>query len=177
VIQRALLFLVPTYFQLSRKSKDLLSTDALSSDTEALKRLNDDVTLWCVSNEFIIKSGDGLKFLPNITTTDMSNKLCRYIYSLNLKRLRVDPYLGELLVLMKDTEFDKTTSRLIDLHIQIITEHDARFINLYINRLVYALNTLYPNDNEHSWQEIFTDYPYLWLLFPIQRLLRRLTPS
>jgi hypothetical protein len=82
------------------------------------------------------------------------------------------------LALFEDTEFDKTTSRLYDLHLRLLTEIDSRTLNLYINNLTYGLTTLYSleEDDVIPWEELFRTYPYLWILFPIQQIMRDVTP-
>jgi len=169
MMKKALFYLLPTLFRTNRRNH-FLHTDQSSTDKDSLKTLLDTITAWCVANEFLIRESP-------IHTNAINGKLRQTIYTLNLKRLSTDQYLTELLDLLTDTTFDKTTSRLIDLHIQIITEIDPRFLNLYINKLHYVLTTIYPDETpEWRWEEIFTTYPYLWLLFPIQRIMRQMTP-
>lgn len=167
-------FLIPSFFKIN---KTIVSTDERSVDKESLQSLREYVTLWCIANKFLIPTHNA-SYAPNINPSEMDNNLRHYIYSLNYKRLCIDSYLQELLVRLQDTSNDKTTSRLIDLHIQITTDIDPRFVNLYVNKLIHTLTYVYPDDNvDHEWETIFSQFPYLWLIYVIQNIMRATTPA
>jgi hypothetical protein len=172
-IVKTLLFLLPTAFQIGRQRLD---TAQLPHDQESLNALYTAVRRWCILNEFLITTADGSRLVPNIAKPGMDNKIRTFIYEANFKRLNVRSRLNIALALFKDTEFDNTTSRLIDLHIRLLTELDSRFLNLYINKLHHGLMAFYPETEESAevvpWEEVFAKYPFFWLLFPIQQLMR-----
>lgn len=170
---RAFQFL-PFSFQFGRMR---VSTEETDTDRRSLTTLNDKVDAWCLSNAFLMRTPTHT-IEPNINSAAMSNKLRSYIYTLNFKRLCVDSHLENLLQILEDTPFDKTTSRLFDLHIEITTEIDPRFLNLYINKLIYALEALYPDDEEadYTWSDIFKIHPTLWLIYVIQRRMWAASP-
>lgn len=165
------LSIIPAVFKFGR-------TDHYShhqaNDIQSLKSLYNIITQWCIVNNFIILSYKEDRYVPNITGSSMDFRIRQYIYELNIKRLCVSENLNEALTLFEDTEYDRTMSRLIDLHIQILAEVDSRFLNIYINKLIHGLSTLYKDDPavDVKWSDIFTNYPYLWLLFPLQWLMR-----
>jgi len=171
-MKKAFSFL-PSFFKIDRQ---IVSTDERTSDKESLNTVRQYVTQWCILNKFLIPSRND-SYVPNINPNEMDNQLRDYIYSLNFKRLCIDSYLQDLLSRLQDTEHDKTTTRLVDLHIQIMTDVDPRFINLYINKLIHTLSEIYPDDNvDHTWQDIFEQLPYLWLIYVIQNIMRFATP-
>ena len=157
-----------------------LDTTSDSGDVDSMKSIYSMVTQWCILNELLVPAiKNKEQFVPNITT-EMKSGLVSCIYSTNLKRLCVKEYLNDTLVQLNDTEQDNTMSRLIDLHIRILTEIDSTFLNLYVNRLIHTLSNLYPDlekdEDLITWEDFFSEYPYLWLLFPIQWILRSTTP-
>lgn len=154
----------------------VILTDEKPSDRKSLELIHEYVTIWCISNQFLLPSQNG-GYVPNIDPSQINNRLREYIYTLNFKRLCIDSYLQELLIRLNDTEYDKTTTRLIDLHIQILTDIDTRFINLYINKLIYVLSTIYPDDViDHEWEMLFKQFPYLWIIYIIQHIMRHAMP-
>jgi hypothetical protein len=170
-MKRAFSF-IPAFFKIGGKK---ISTDETVQDHESLETIKALVTHWCVANGFLLRINTAV--VPNIKADALDSKLKEYIYSLNFKRLCVNTYLQELLVLLQDTPHDKTTTRLVDLHIQIMTEVDPKFINLYINKLIHVLSELYPDDvYDHEWEVLFTQFPYLWLIYFIQNIMRSATP-
>ena len=167
-------FFIPAFFKIGGTK---VPSESKESDKESLQQLRTYVIEWCIKNNFLIPNRNTDSYMPNIATTDLDSRLRVYIYSLNFKRLCIKSYLNELLMLLKDTEYDKTTSRLIDLHIQITTEMDSRYVNLYISKLIHTLKNLYPDDVfDHEWEVIFTKFPYLWLIYLIQVVMRQATP-
>ena len=174
---KTFLYMLPSTFKLGRQK---IETAHLPHDTESLKFLYDAIKKWCILNKFLIPTNDNTAYVPNIATTDLSGKLCIFIYELNFKRLCVNEYLNDALLLFQDTEFDRTTSRLYDLHLRLLTEIDSRFLNIYINNLHYGLSTLYSNNTSDeevtSWESIFQTYRYIWILFPLQQIMRDHTP-
>ena len=179
LFHKTLLHILPSRFKIGR---DVIDTAQESQDRESLRELYTLVTKWCVYHKFLILTDTGSRYVPNITKQDMRDQLCNFVYVVNFKRLCIPSYLDDALMLLRDTAFDKTISRLCDLHLRIVTEIDPRFLNLYVNKLEYALTHLYVEEDEEdaekplSWSTLFSTYPYLWLLFPIQQLMRDLTP-
>ena len=166
-------FFIPSFFKLNGKK---ISTDEQDGDIETLQLIKTYVTQWCVSNKFLLKTEFGT-YVPNIINNELDNELRLHIYTLNFKRLCIDANLQDLLVRLQDTKHDKTTTRLVDLHIQLMTDIDSRFLNVYINKLIYTLETLYPDDViDHTWNDLFSRIPYLWLIYVIQNIMRQLTP-
>ena len=167
--------LVPTAFG---NRGQVISTNNEPEDPASLKQMQEIIIRWCVTNQFFITTASGDRYVPNLASASIDCKLRHYIYELNLKRLCVSERFNDALMIFADTDYDKTMSRLIDLHLQIITEVDAGFVNLYINKLVHGLTALYEadKDTDLSWREILTDYPYFWVLFPIQWIMRNTNP-
>ena len=149
-----------------------------SEDTTTLRSLHEQVIRWCINNEFLISTSNGERYVPNIVNGNMDTKLQEFIYSINLKQLCIKRRLDEALLVFSDTEYDRTMSRLIDLHVLIVTELDSRFINIYINKLIYVLSSIYKDDEDADlkWIDIFKNYPYLWLVFVIQNIMRTSSP-
>lgn len=175
MLKDAMLTLIPLFFRY-RGGGGRITTAAQPSDEANQKQMNREIITWCIVNEFLLQTTTG-SYQPNITTMEtMASRFCQHIFAMNLKRLCVSSCLNELLTLMCDTDYDKTTSRLIDLHIHLVTELDTRFLNNYTNKLYHVLSTVCPDtDTDTTWQELFQTYPYLWLLFPIQHVLRSTT--
>ncbi len=170
---------VPTWFKIGRTK---LATEQIEADKESLLKLKAMVLEWCIFNNFMLR-GVGDSLLPNLDTS-MGSRMRLYIYNLNFKSLCMQDNLNAFLDILRDTSFDQTTSRLHDLYINVVMELDARYVNLTINKLVHALNTVCPegdDDDEDNpdllWTEIFQHYPYFWLVFLIQSLMRTFTPS
>ena len=172
---RDLLELIPSAFGIRGQ---LVSTDQRPDDPASLKAMHEIIIRWCVTNEFLILTKTGERYVPNLATSTMECRLRHYIYDLNLKRLCVSTLFKEALTIFEDTDYDRNMSRLMDLHLQIITEVDSGFVNLYVNKLVHVHTELYVNDDEVdlSWTKLLADYPYLWLLFPIQWIMRNASP-
>lgn len=166
-------FFLPSFFKINGQ---YVSTDQIETDQRSLQTIRSYVTHWCIANRFLLNvKGD--TYVPNINRKDLDGELKTHIYTLNFKRLCIDTYLQELLVRLEDTEHDKTTTRLVDLHIQIMTDVDTRYVNLYINKLIYTLSNIYPEDNvDHEWEDLFERFPYLWLVYIIQMIMRQATP-
>jgi len=150
-----------------------VDTTQRPADILSQQTLDTRITRWCVFNQLLITDQNGENPIANIMGNDLSLRLPRYIYTMNLKQLCRSDFFEETLRVLEDTEFDRPVSRLVDLHVQLLSELDPMFLNLYIGKLIYALTEAYPNDPpELSWSMIFTAYPYLWTLFPIQRIMR-----
>lgn len=166
---------VPSIFKIGKKLTD---TTQRPEDIVYLKKMYDAITQWCVQNEFLILTRSGDRYVPNIASVSMDSRIRNYIHDLNLKQLHIGSHLDEALALFRDTEYDKTMTRLIDLHIQISVEIDPRFLNLYINKLLFVLMRYQKGDEEETfdWADIFAEYPYIWLLFPIQWIMRSAVP-
>ena len=145
-------------------------TEEQPQDKESAQALKNMITLWCVENKLLGRQGDRLY-------PELGSHFTDHIYSLNFRQLCQDQTLQNLLALLKDTTEDRRTTRLIDLYVQICLVVDARFLNLYLNKLVYLLDNIYPDAAaDHDWETIFKTYPYLWLLQLIQSVLREHTP-
>lgn len=174
--KRSFFSFIPLAFRINGHN---VETKQMPEDIVSLKMLYEIVTRWCISNDLLILTKVGDRYVPNIAEPGLENRIRNFIYNLNLKYLGVSTNLNEALVLFEDTEYDHLTSRLIDLHIRIVTEVDPRFINIYINKLVYTLDLLY-KDNELvdlSWErDILPQHPFLWLLFIIQTIMRDSSP-
>lgn len=154
-----------------------VETTQRAEDVASQREMDLRVTRWCVFNRFLIQDAAGQGLVANIAGTDMSLRLPRYLYAMNLKQLCKEDFFAETLAFLQDTDFEHPISRLIDLHVQLLTELDARFLNIYHGKLIHALNTIYPHETpELPWVSIFAQYPYLWVLFPIQRIMRDATP-
>lgn len=165
-------FFIPSFFKINKKQID---THETPHDRESLELLNTYVTRWMITNRFLYKNGNDYR--PNIDPKNLHGTIPSHIYTLNFKRLCIDAHLQDLLIRLKDTEHDRTTTRLIDLHILIMTDIDPRFLNLYISKLIYTLKHLYPDDVvDHDWEDLFHDMPYLWLIYVIQNIMRQFTP-
>ena len=168
------LVLIPSSMMIGGKEID---TAQRPEDIVTQQNLTSRVVKWCIFNSFLIMDLQGKNPVANITGVDLKSRLPQYIYTMNLRRLCNQEFFNETLVFMADTDFDRPLSRMIDLHIQLATELDPRFLNLYIHKLIYTLDNVYPDEvPEVSWQTIFTSYPYLWVLFPIQKVMREATP-
>ena len=175
-VRRTILSLVPVLFRFGRYR---LETEHSTQDTASLQAMFDCIRKWCVVNQFLVHTSDGRSYVPNITGAELNNRLRSFIYSTNFKQLCVREHLNTALAMFQDTNFDHTTSRLYDLHLRLITEIDSRVLNLYLNTLHHGLTTLYPRDEDEDvipWEEIFRTYPSIWLLFPIQQIMRDHTP-
>lgn len=174
LFRKTVLYLLPVVYKLNGYK---LETAHEPQDQASLRQLFDRIRHWCILNQFLIPTLSE-EYVPNITGNSLDNKIRIFIYEMNFKRLCVKDYLTDALVLFEDTEFDRTTSRLYDLHIRLLTEIDSRTLNLYINNLHHGLTTIYSleEDDVISWEELFTTYPYIWLLFPIQQIMRDATP-
>jgi len=176
-LRKTRLFLIPHFFKIE---KYIIDTTHQAQDATELRIMFDHIKHWCILNEFLIPTALENVYFPNINGNTSLVRLPLFIYEVNFKRLCLRSYLKEALILFKDTEYDRTTSRLYDLHLRLLTETNPRILNLYINNLHHGLTTLYDDDFEDeevlSWEDIFTTYPYIWLLFPIQQIMRDATP-
>jgi hypothetical protein len=176
-LRKSVLFLLPHYFKIG---KYVLDTTHQPQDAMELRIMFEHIKHWCVLNEFLVPTKSENVYYPNIVGSASRIRLQLFVYEINFKRLCMRSYLKEALILFKDTEYDCTTSRLYDLYLRLLTETNPRILNLYINNLHHGLTSLYVDDFENddilSWEEIFTTYPYLWLLFPIQQIMRDATP-
>jgi hypothetical protein len=175
IFHKTVLYLLPIAYKLGRQR---LETSHEPQDPASLRLLFDRIKQWCIINQFLTPANVTGGYVPNIAGKSLDNNIRNFIYGMNFKRLCVRSYLDDALALFEDTEFDKTTSRLYDLHLRLLTEIDSRTLNLYINNLTYGLTTLYSleEDDVIPWEELFRTYPYLWILFPIQQIMRDVTP-
>lgn len=165
---------LPSFFKIDKRK---ISTDEIEGDNVSLQLMKSYVKNWCIANKFLLATQGGT-YVPNITPDAMDNTLRAHIYSVNFKRLCIDANLQELLIQLQDTQHDKTTTRLVDLHILLMTDIDPHFLNLYISKLIYTLETLYPEDVvDHEWTSLFARIPYLWLIYVIQHIMRQAAPN
>lgn len=145
-------------------------TEEQPQDKESAHALKQLVTVWCVENKLLFRKNE--KLYPTL-----DSHFTDHIYTVNFRQLCQDTVLQELLVILEDTEQDRRTTRLIDLYIQICLTIDSRFLNLYINKLIHLLENIYPDAAaDHDWETIFATYPYLWLIYVVQSVLREHTP-
>lgn len=156
-------------------------TEEQPQDKESLEKLKTLVVRWAIDNKFLtITTGSyqkDSKVIPNIITEGSKKPLIDYIYTLNFKVLYMKSNLDLLLRMLADTEQDKTISRLLDLQTKILMEVDSRFMLCYINKLIYILESTYPGVvREHTWSDIFKTYPYIWLIYELQNIMREYTP-
>ncbi|CAK9253466.1 unnamed protein product [Sphagnum jensenii] len=131
------------------------------------------VMRWCLQNAFLVSSQTDLQtYHPNITSDANDFNFRAYIFSFNLKALCHEHYYDEMLSFLQDTAYDHVVSRLLDLYIQVTTEIDPMFLNLYVGKLEYSLTLIGTDTPEIPWSRIFNKHPYIWLLFIIQSLMR-----
>jgi len=153
-----------------------ISSEYQNQDVQYLDDFRVIIREWCVQNDFLIvdKTGDEARLVPNVGPED--KLLVRSILEINFRVLTDTEILNNFIDVLKDTEHDYTSTRIIDLTIYIMTYLDAAFINRYVNKLYHSLD-MFRRDNTESWETIHQDYPWLWIIYAIQQELKLCVPK
>ena len=163
-------------------SNKSLSTIWGDADRVEQVRLHEMVTTWCRDNNLLISNATGSDLIPNMSNGNAVGRLGIYLYSINIKVMNECDVFDTLVRVLRDTEYDRLSSRLLDLYIQVCVELDAEFVNIYVNKIKYMLvhiakiTTPLADTPEYPWDMVFDTMPHIWLVYVIQNILRSHTP-
>jgi hypothetical protein len=154
----------------------------LSKDTSYSKKMTtqdlhmqnlmfDYVDTWCRSQGWI-EENDTILVSADREFYDVKSMVGGFLY----RDMLLEDYRTSILRLLVDTEIDHTTSRVLNLHLSIISLIDTSYLDMYINRLYKGLEiTEEPQgqDTDMTWKQFHLNYPYFWVFFLLQSTLHK----
>lgn len=129
---------------------------------------------WCFAHNWITHSNSG----PDFVTLEKDREIYDVVslaYSVVFRQLTEKTYRDHIISVLRDTEVDYTTTRLLQLHSTIASLVDTSFLNLYINRLYHGLEVSdqFVDGRDMTWEEIHKEYPFMWLIFALHTVLQK----
>ena len=140
---------------------------------------------WCICNDFLkhvgyttTPHGNRPNYAPNIT--EDNNSIVDVLFTKNLRTLDRRDECNAFIAYIVDTDFDFTMNSILQLHTDILCHTQPSVVEKHIT-LLYTSLQQYANLNKNTqdntmyqtWETIHRNYPFMWLIYDIQRILQQ----
>lgn len=140
------------------------------SDDASQRMMIEHVEQWCKAQHYIVNG------ISQVTSPKGAANIPTMLHNLDFRSLVYADNLDALLGTLRDTEIEYDMARILNLHVELISLGDPGYLTKFINKLYHALSLTSPKDADHTWSDIHKGFPYLWILYVIQIVLRKHAP-
>ena len=180
-------FVPYTTHRLKRKEFDIEIYENDTALPNLISWLDTEIHKWCLVNGFLLvlprKNGmgkiieDTYTCAPNITEDNVN--IVDTVFTKNFRMLTSQEECKPFINYLVDTRADFIFNSFLQFHMQVTSQTNTKALETYITKIYTSLQQYsdMADDTTHrdyqSWAKIHEQYPFIWLLYEIQRHMHR----